>query len=288
MQKIGQSELIVNPDGSIYHLKLKPEHISDKIIIVGDPGRVKKVSSMFDKIEVEIQNREFFTHTGTYKGKRITVISSGIGTDNIDIVVNELDALVNIDLEKRRIKDKKSVLNFVRIGTSGALQEDIPVDSFLLSEMAAGFDGLLNYYQNRDNISNLDIEEAFKKHVNWHRQLTDPYFVDATPSLVDKFKTDIKKGITISAPGFYGPQGRQLRLKAVDENINDKITNFSFDNKRITNYEMESSAIFGLSKLLGHNAVTLCAIIANRLRKEYSKDYKPVIKDLIKYVLDKI
>lgn len=283
------SELIVNKDGSIYHINLRPEEIADKIILVGDPGRVKIVSSFFDNIEVEKQNREFFTHTGTYKGERISVISTGIGTDNIDIVVNELDALANINLETREIKAEKKSLTFVRIGTSGALQGDVPVDSFLLSEQAMGFDGLLNFYQKRNEVCNLDFEEAFKKFVNWHPTLTSPYVVGASEKLVNHFMSDqFKAGTTISAPGFYGPQGRTLRLTPTDPELNDKIEQFNHKGQRITNYEMESSAIYGLSKLLGHEALTVCAIIANRVTKGYSKDYHPVIKKLIVTVLDKL
>ncbi|MFH2141340.1 MAG: nucleoside phosphorylase [Bacteroidota bacterium] len=288
MNKIPRSELIINDDGSIFHLHLKPQHISNDIILVGDPGRVEIVSSFFDKIEFKIQNREFLTHTGYYRGKKITVISSGIGTDNIDIVVNELDALVNIDLKKRSIKKEKTSLNFIRIGTSGALQADIPVDSYLLSKMAIGFDGMLNFYAGRNSISDLEMEKSFIKHAGWNAQLAKPYFVRASEEFANRIGGDIRKGITISASGFYGPQGRVLRLNTADMNLNDKIEAFSYKNEKITNYEMESSAIYGLSKLLGHNAVTICVIIANRIRKEYSKDYKPVVKDLIKYVLDKL
>jgi len=283
------SELIVNSDGSIYHLNLRPEEIANKIILVGDPGRVKIVSSFFDSIEIEKHNREFFTHTGTYKGEKISVVSTGIGTDNIDIVVNELDALANINLENRTINEDKKSLTFVRIGTSGALQGDIPVDSFLLSEQAMGFDGLLNFYQKRDTICNLPFEEAFKAFVKWDAKLTSPYVVAASQKLVKHFSGDrFIGGTTISAPGFYGPQGRSLRLTPTDPELNDKIEKFIHNDDKITNYEMESSAIYGLSRLLGHEALTVCAIIANRVSKQYSKDYHPVIEDLIKTVLDKL
>ncbi len=288
MNIIPRSELIINKDGSIFHLHLKSEHIAKDIILVGDPGRVEIVSSYFDKVEFKIQNREFLTHTGYYNNKHISVISTGIGTDNIDIVVNELDAIVNIDFEKRIIKNKHTSLNFIRIGTSGALQTDVPVDSFLMSKMAIGFDGMLNYYANRNKVSKLEIEKAFVKFTNWNKQLAAPYFVEASTKLINQFGEGIKKGITISAPGFYGPQGRQLRLVTADPLLNDKITDFDFNGEKITNYEMESSAIFGLSKLLGHNAATICAIIANRVKKEYSNDYKPIIKKLIEHVLERI
>lgn len=287
--KIGESELIINQDGSIFHLHLFPEDIANDIILVGDPGRVEVVASFFDHIELTKQNREFYTITGSYRGKRLTVISTGIGTDNIDIVVNELDAIANIDLKTRTKKEGHKTLNLIRIGTSGSLQEDLPVDSFLMSKRSIGFDGLLNFYANRNSVSDLEFEDAFKKHVNWNSLLPSPYVVDASEELIKKFDgTNIVKGITISAPGFYGPQGRQLRLPILDENINDKIEAFEFKGQKITNYEMESSAIFGLSKLLGHNAITICAIIANRRREEYSKDYKPVIKELIKTVLNRL
>ncbi|HOK39228.1 MAG: nucleoside phosphorylase [Bacteroidales bacterium] len=288
MNKIGESELIINSDGSIFHLKLKPEHIAKDIILVGDPGRVAMISDFFDKVEHVISNREFITHTGTYKGKRISVIATGIGTDNIDIVLNELDALVNIDLHNRIIKEKKTILNFIRIGTSGALHEDIEVDSFLLSEMAVGFDGLLNFYANRNSVCNTEMENAFKNHTNWNPLLTSPYFVKSSKELSEKIGKGIQRGITISAPGFYGPQGRVLRLQIQDPEINDKIRSFRYNDKRITNYEMESSALFGLSALLGHQAATVCVIIANRYAKKYSKDYKPAVKNLIKHVLDNL
>jgi len=285
----GESELIINKDGSIFHLHLLPEDIADNIILVGDPGRVEVVASFFERIELKKQNREFCTITGAYNGKRISVISTGIGTDNIDIVVNELDAIANIDLKTRTRKEGHKTLNLIRIGTSGALQTNIPVDSFLMSKRSIGFDGLLNFYANRNLVADVDFEEAFKKHVNWNHLLPSPYVVDASEDLIKKLDgPGIHKGITISAPGFYGPQGRQLRLPILDQQINDKIEAFDFDGQKITNYEMESSAIYGLSKLLGHNAITLCAIIANRPLREYSKDYKPVIKELIKTVLDKI
>ncbi|NOQ24374.1 MAG: phosphorylase [Bacteroidales bacterium] len=287
--KFEESELVINQDGSIFHLHLFPEDIGNDIILVGDPGRVETVASFFDDIELKKQNREFCTITGTYNNKRITVISTGIGTDNIDIVVNELDAIANINLKTRTENKEHKALNFIRIGTSGSLQENVSIDSFLMSVRSIGFDGLLNFYANRNSISDLEFEEALKKHVNWNNLLPSPYVVDASEELVNKLASkNMTKGITISAPGFYGPQGRQLRLPIIDANINDKIEAFEFKNQKITNYEMESSAIFGLSKLLGHKAVTICTIIANRRTKEYSKDYKPLIKELIKTVLDRL
>ena len=284
--KIPESELIVNGDGSIFHLKLKPEQIADDIILVGDPGRVALISDNFEKIEHKVTNREFITHTGYYKSKRISVIATGIGTDNIDIVLNELDALANIDLKKRIANSNHKSLNFVRIGTSGALQEDIEIESFLMSEISIGFDGLLNFYKRRNEVCDLKMEVAFKQHMEWNSILASPYFVNSSDTLNNKIGKKFRKGITISAPGFYGPQGRELRLEILDKDINDKIRAFTYDSKKITNYEMESSALFGLSSLLGHSAATVCVIIANRYIKQYCKDYKPAMKNLIKIVLD--
>lgn len=289
MEQIKSSELIINSDGSVFHLHLKPEHLAETVILVGDPGRVELVASYFDKIECTISNREFVTTTGTYKGKRFSVLSTGIGTDNIDIVVNELDALVNIDLETRTPKLEHKSLNLVRIGTSGALQGDIPVDSFLLSKKSIGFDGMLNFYADRDQVSDLNFEKSFKDFVNWDEKLASPYVVSASKSLIDKLDgDDMIQGVTISANGFYGPQGRVLRLQTLDPNLNDKIEKFDCKGEKITNYEMESSAIFGLSAMLGHNAIAICAIIANRITKDASKDYKPTIKSLIQTVLDRL
>ncbi|HKK58440.1 MAG TPA: nucleoside phosphorylase [Salinivirga sp.] len=288
MKQIQASELIVNPDGSIFHLHLKPEDIADTIILVGDQGRVDMIGGYFDEIELTRQNREFRSITGTYKGKRLSVVSTGIGTDNIDIVLNELDALANIDLEKRVVKDTHTQLSFVRIGTSGALQKDIPVDTPVISEIACGFDGLLNFYADRDKISNLVMENSFLEHMNYYKKLAVPYFVGADPDLYSILKPGCTNGITISAPGFYGPQGRVLRLDIKDPDVNEKISDFKLNGHRFTNYEMESSAIYGLSKLLGHRAVTICNIIANRMRGEYSQDYKEGLKKTITNVLDRL
>lgn len=284
---IAESELILNNDGSIYHLHLLPEDIADTIILVGDQERVDVVSSYFDKIEVKKQNREFRTHTGYYKGKRISVISTGIGTDNIDIVINEIDALFNIDLKTRIPKEKTKSLNFIRIGTSGALHEFLEVDKPVASKMSLGFDNLLNFYADRPQITHSDIEEAFMKTVDWHKDLHRPYVVECSDKLFDTIAFDMPFGITISAPGFYAPQGRQLRLKPADVELNEKIRKFSFNNLKITNFEMECSAIYGLSKLLGHNALTVCLIIANRYSKKFSQDYKKSIGSLIQTVLDR-
>ncbi len=288
MNRIPESELILNGDGTIFHLHLLPEEIADNIILVGDQDRVELVSSFFDTIDVKKQNREFKTHTGIFNGKRVTALSTGIGTDNIDIVVNELDALVNIDLNTRTEKQEKKRLNLVRIGTSGALQGDIPVDTPVISEMAIGFDGLLNFYANRNKVTDLKIEKIFTDYMNWNPQLTTPYFVKSSKELLQKIGFDMTKGLTISAPGFYGPQGRILRLPIQDMQINDKISSFEYEGKKITNYEMECSAIYGLSKLMNHNAVTVCNIIANRIRKEYSKDYKSDMGKLILKVLERL
>ncbi len=247
------------------------------------------ISAYFDKIESETENREFVSATGWYHSKRITVLSTGIGTDNIDIVVNELDALVNIDLITRQVKTERKSLNIIRIGTSGGLQGDIPVDAYLASRKAIGFDGLLNFYQHRNEIADLPFEEAFKKAVSWNALLPSPYVVEADPDLFDKITDEeFTPGVTISAPGFYGPQGRELRLKIVDPEINDKIEAFRFENQRITNYEMECSAIYGLSKLMRHKALTVCIIIANRVSKKANESYKPVMERLVKKVLDRI
>jgi uridine phosphorylase len=284
---IGQSELILNSDGTIFHLHLKPENISDQIILVGDPGRVDTISALFESIESSSQNREFKTVTGFYNNKKLTLVSTGIGTDNIDIVLNELDALVNIDLEKREIKEKKTSLNIVRIGTSGGLQPDLPVNSFVVSQKAIGFDGMLNFYANRKDVSDLPFEKAFKQFTDWDDSLPTPYVVDASKKLLSKFETaEFKKGVTISAPGFYGPQGRQLRLPLAVPGLNKKVEEFSFENLRITNFEMECSAIYGLSKMLGHHALTVCLIIANRVSLSANENYREEMKKLVKKVLD--
>ncbi|MGD0712218.1 MAG: nucleoside phosphorylase, partial [Bacteroidales bacterium] len=258
------------------------------ILVVGDQGRVKTISKHFTNIECQIQNREFVTHTGTYNGKRITALSTGIGTDNIDIVVNELDALVNIDLEKREIKEKHTTLNIIRLGTSGALQGDIPVDDFVMSEYGLGFDGLLNFYKTDKNIYDEGITEAFIKHTAWEPKLARPYTVKASEILMKKLGDGLFKGITATASGFYGPQGRQLRIVPADPLLNDKMETFKYKGHRITNFEMETSALYGLGAILGHQTVTICTIIANRVSKQYSKDYHPAIEKMIQTVLNRI
>ncbi len=286
---IPSSELIINADGSIFHLHLKPEQLADKIILVGDPGRVELIGNLLTDIEFQVQNREFVSTTGKYNNQRITIVSTGIGTDNIDIVVNELDALANINLLTREINPVHRKLNFVRIGTSGGLQDYLPVNSFVISQKAIGFDGLLNFYANRNAISDLPFEEAFRQHTSWGEQLTSPYVVDCSAWLFSKIhREDTLAGITISAPGFYGPQGRVLRLALADPDLNNKIESFSFEGHKITNFEMECSAIYGLSKLLGHEALTVCLIIANRVKKEANSSYHQSMETLIRIVLERL
>ena len=286
--KIKQSELILNADGSVYHLNLKPENIANDIIFVGDQDRVSEITNKFDSIEFTTQKREFKTATGIYKGKRLSVVSTGIGPDNIDIVLNELDALVNIDLKTRQPKTNLTALNIVRIGTSGSLQKDIPVDSFLMSSHGLDLNGMLHSYQ-IDEISNVAIENAFIKHTNWSEKKSNPILIENSSELAKKLTSEkIFTGITATAGGFYGPQGRVLRLPLQDAEINSKIDSFNFNGNRITNLEMETSAIYGLSKLLGHHAVSMNAIIANRANGTFSKDYKKVVEDLIEYSLNKL
>jgi uridine phosphorylase len=288
MENNKPSDLILNPDGSIYHLYLHPGEAAHDIILVGDPERVDRISSFFDKIEVRKQNREFRTHTGYIRGIRITVLSTGIGTDNIDIVINELDALFNIDLESGSQKKELTRLNFIRIGTTGGMQADIPLNSFILSRMAAGFDGVLNFYKDRDKVSDLEAEEQFKSYTSWRKHLPAPYFVRSSDILFDKLNHNLISGITISAPGFYGPQCRSIRLNPADPDLNTKISSFRYQGMRITNYEMESSALFGLSSLLGHQAVTICAMIANRITGELTKNYQPVMDKLISFTIERL
>ena len=285
---IQSSELILNPDGSVYHLNLKPEHIAHDIIFVGDQNRVEKITQFFDSIEFSTQKREFKTQTGTYKGKRITVMSTGIGPDNIDIVINELDALVNIDLETRQPKTELTSLNIIRIGTSGSLQKNIPVDSFVMSKFGLGLDNMLRSYL-IDKITSYAIEEAFLNHTNWDIRKGKPYVVKCSEKLEKLIESDkIFKGITATAGGFYGPQGRVLRLEIQDPELNAKMDNFNFDDNRITNLEMETAAIYGLSALLGHNALSLNAIIANRANGTFSEDPYKAVDELISYTLNKL
>lgn len=286
--RIKESELILNPNGSIYHLNLRPENISDTIIFVGDQDRVEKITKHFDSIEFSTQKREFKTQTGYYKGKRLSVVSTGIGPDNIDIVLNELDALVNIDLENRVIKEKHTALKVVRIGTSGSLQAEVPVDAFVLSTHGLDLNGMLHFYDLKD-ITNPEIEEAFIKHTNWSSEKARPLVINNSPILEKQLESDkVFKGVTATAGGFYGPQGRILRLALQDNDLNTKMDNFSFEGVKVTNFEMETSVIYGLAKLLGHEACSLNAIIANRATGNFSKDPKLAVERLIEYTLDKL
>lgn len=285
---IPASELIVNEDGSIFHLHLLPEQIADIIMLVGDPGRVDMIASYFDSVECNVASREFKTITGTYKGRRMTALSTGIGTDNIDIVVTELDALANVDLATRQAKDEFKQLTLLRLGTSGALQEDIKVGERVFARTSVGFDGLLNYYAGRNDVCDLGIEKAFVEHTGWNPLLPAPYFIDADTSLFEHFKDVTREGITIAAPGFYGPQGRWVRLQPQDIHLNEKVESFRYEGRRITNFEMESSALAGLAALMGHRAGTICTIIAQRIAQDACTDYKPFVRLMIEEALDKL
>lgn len=286
---IPASELIINEDGSAFHLHLKPEQVADRVIMVGDPARVITVASYFDTKECEVSSREFHSITGTYKGKRITVVSHGIGTDNIDIVLTELDALVNVDFATRTVKDKLTQLTLVRIGTSGSLQSDLPVGSYVAAEKSIGFDGVLYFYANSEAVRDMAFEAALIKQLDWKIEGLKPYVVSADPSLVEQIvKKDIRRGNTIAANGFYGPQGREVRLSLADSQLNSKIEQFDLDGKMITNYEMESSSLAGLSALMGHRALTVCCIIAGRVDHNMNTEYKGTITGLIETVLDRI
>ena len=289
MNHYPESELIINKDGSIFHLHLKPEQIADNVILVGDPGRVPLVASHFSEIECEVTSREFHTITGRYKGKRITVQSTGIGCDNIDIVMNEMDALANIDFKTRTNKDQLKSLTFVRIGTCGGLQPNTPIGTFIASAKSIGFDGLLNFYAGRDEACDLEFEDAFKSQVKWNDRIGNPYVVNNDPELLDRIAADdMVRGVTIACGGFFGPQGRKLRLPLADSDLNQKIEQFSYNYLKVTNFEMESSALAGLSKLMGHKALTCCMVIANRRAKEANTGYKNTIDDLIQKVLERI
>lgn len=288
MRIIPESELIINSDGSAFHLHIKPEQLSDRIVMMGDPERVTMTAGFFDSIECDVTSREFHTVTGMYRGKRITALSHGIGTDNIDIVLTELDALANIDFNTRMVRDAFRQLTMIRVGTSGGMQPHCPIGSYVVSEKSIGFDGLIHYYANSRNIREEDFEDAFQKHVNWSPFHCSPYVISADEELVDRIGYDMIRGVTISAIGFYGPQGRHVRLALADPDLNAKIESFRFGAYSITNYEMESSAIAGLGKLMGHKAMTVCAIIANRVALESNANYKGSTEELIKIVLDRI
>ena len=284
-----ESELILNEDGSVFHLHLKPEQLADKVILVGDPGRVSLVASHFDAQECDVQSREFHSITGTYKGKRITVQSTGIGCDNIDIVLNEMDALANIDFKTRHEKPEHRTLTFVRIGTCGGLQENTPTGTYIASVKSIGFDGLLNFYAGRNKVCDLKLEDAFKKHMDWNPLLCAPYVIDADNELLNRVSgTDMVRGITIACGGFFGPQGRELRIPLADPDQNEMVESFEYNGMRITNFEMESSAVAGLSALMGHKALTCCMVIANRRAKQANTGYKNTIDGLIKLVLERI
>ncbi len=285
---IAESELIINPDGSIYHLHLHPENIADDIILVGDPGRVEVISKYFDRVEFKMANREIHTHTGYIGNKRISVLSTGMGTDNLDIVINELDAICNIDLKTRIPKDTHRSLNLYRLGTSGSLQPDIPVDTFLASSYGVGIDGLLWFYKQVEEVIDKEMTEAFLKDTHWPADLPKAYIVPGSEQLLSTVGKEFRKGITATAPGFFGPQGRVLRMPLAFPDLNERISSFSYKGQKLTNFEMETSALYGLSRALGHDAMTVCAIIANRERKEYSIDYKKTVIKLIEALLDKL
>jgi uridine phosphorylase len=289
MDRINKSELVLNSDGSIYHLNLCPGDVAETIMLVGDPGRVKIIASFFDTIELEKQNREINTVTGTYKGKRLSVMSTGMGTDNIEIVVNELDALFNVDLKTRYFKEKKTSLNLIRIGTSGALQPDIPViDSFVVSEYGLGLDGLAYFYEKGEETIDSNLTDGFIKELNWDNNLPKPYGIKASDYLLEKVGFGWRKGITLTAPGFYAPQGRELRLKVKDNTIIDRARLYKYNDADVTNFEMETSALYVISAMLGHNALTVCDIIANRVNDEFNPNYKESMLALIGEVIERV
>lgn len=283
-----ESELILSAEKKIYHLNLHPDEIADTIIVVGDPGRVATVSKFFDSIDIKVQNRELVTHTGYLNNMRITAMSTGMGPDNIDIVINELDALANIDLESRTAKTDHRKLNIIRLGTSGSMQGDVPVDSFVASAYGLGIDGVLNFYKKTTEIVEEEMNKEFIKQTNWPGFLAKPYIVKASDVLLEKVAYDMIKGVTATAPGFFGPQGRELRGELAIPDLNERLTRFAYKNNRVTNFEMETSALYGLGKILGHDTLTICVIIANRIAKQFSKDYKPLMEKLITTVLERL
>lgn len=285
---IPPSELIINDDGTIFHLHLLPKQLADTIILVGDPARVEQIASLFEQEECRAANREFKSVTGYYKGKRMTVLSTGIGIGNIDICMTELDALANIDFATRTEKTEKRQLTIVRLGTSGALQPDIKVGDVVYARTSVGFDSLLGYYAGRNEVCDLEIEKAFIEHTSWSSLLPKPYFVNSDDKLWELFKDSVTEGITIAAPGFYAPQGRWVRLQPADPELNEKIESFRFEGRRITNFEMEGSALAGLARLMGHRATTICTIIAQRIAKDACTDYKPFVEKMIRMALDKL
>ena len=288
MRTFPASQLIINGDGSAFHLHIRPDQLADTVILVGDPGRVAMVKSYFSSIECEGESREFVWATGLYNGKKVTALSTGIGTDNIDIVMTELDALANVDFVTREEKPEHKALNILRIGTCGAIQPEIPLGSFIFSHISVGCDGLLNWYENRDSIALLDFEEAFKEHVHWNKHLPDPYFVRAGQKIIDRFVDCTVKGMTISASGFYGPQGRVVRQGLAMPNMLEDFESFEFKGYKITNFEMEGSALAGMAAKLGHNAGTVCCAIAHRYLKDANTDYKPRVAELVQLALDRM
>ena len=285
---IAPSELIINGDGTIFHLHLKPEQLADTVILVGDPARVATIAAHFDSVECNVSNREFNTITGYYKGKRMSVISTGIGIGNIDICVTELDALANVDFATRTVKDTFRRLTLVRLGTSGALQPDIEVGEVVFARTSVGFDSLLGYYAGRNEVCDLDMQRSFMEHTQWSELLAPPYFVNADSELWEHFKDSTTEGITIAAPGFYAPQGRYVRLQPADINLNEKIEAWRYEGRRITNFEMEGSALAGMAALMGHRATTICTIIAQRIAKKAQTDYRPFVERMIVMALDKL
>lgn len=288
MERLKNSQLIVTNEGAIYHLNVRPENIADTIILVGDPGRVAVISEKFDAIEFQMQNREIFTHTGRIGNKRLTVMSTGMGPDNIDIVLNELDALVNIDLENKTIKEKHTPLNIIRLGTAGAVQKEIPVDSFVMSKYGLGLDGLMNFYKPDIPIFELEMMQSLIEQTQWPEALAKPYIVKSSENLAERIGYDMLQGITATAPGFYGPQGRHLRMKLQYPDFNQRLEAFRFGDEKIINFEMETSALYGLGRSLGHNVLTICAIIANRVTEDYSANHHIPVGKLIDILLDRI
>jgi len=288
MRVFEESELILTNEKKIYHLNLKPDDIADDIIVVGDPGRVAHISKYFDRIDLKVQNRELLTHTGYFNKKRITALSTGMGPDNIDIVLTELDALANIDFETRTAKQTHRKLNIIRLGTSGAMQADIPVDSLMASAYGLGIDGVMNFYKKTDEIMEHELTDEFIRQTNWPAFLAKPYVIKASNTLIQKIAFDIPQGITATAPGFFGPQGRELRAELAFPELNNGLTSFNHKGQRITNFEMETSALYGLGKVLGHETLTICVIIANRIAHQFSKDYKPLMEKLIMKVLERV
>ncbi len=288
MRQIPSSELIINEDGSIFHLHLKPEQLADTIVLVGDPGRVELVAARFDSTEFKVESREFRSVTGSYKGRRMTVLSTGIGIGNIDICMTELDALANIDFTTRTVKENLKQLTIVRLGTSGGLQEDIKVGEFIFAKTSLGFDSLLNYYAGCDEVCDMELKKAFVEQVNWNKNFPNLYAADADAELAELFKDSTREGITIASPGFYAPQGRYVRIQPAELDLNQRIEKFNFNGRKVTNYEMESSVMAGLGKMMGHRVATICTIIAQRIKENACTDYKPFVEKMIDMALDKL